>query len=139
MNYHSKSQYHDAFASMVKITLRDGDASEREIIFLEHLMYKLSLNEREYEFVMQNYMDYPITAPYSKDERIRALYELGKILNSDKGITGEDQNRWLGRVARSIGFEPNSIEEITFKAISLTEEEIDFEKFEKEIKRIQDS
>ena len=136
MNYHSKSQYHDAFASMVKITMRDGDASEREIIFLEHLMYKLSLTEREYEYIMQNYISYPITAPYSKGERIKALYELGKILNSDKGIPQEDRNRWLGRVGRSLGFEPNGIEEIVSKALSLTDGAIEFDKFESEIRTV---
>ena len=136
MSYHSKSQYHDAFASMVKITMRDGDASEREIIFLEHLMYKLSLTEGEYEFIMQNYMTYPITAPYAKDERIKALHELGKILNSDKTIEVEDQSRWLGRIARSIGFEPNGIQETISKALSLTKEEIGFDKFESEIRTV---
>ncbi|TAI47322.1 hypothetical protein [Flagellimonas allohymeniacidonis] len=136
MRYPFKGQYHDAFASMVKITLRDGDASEREIIFLEHLRYKLSLDEREYEFIMQNYMSYPITAPYSKDERIKALYELGKILNSDKTIEGKDQTRWLGRVARSIGFEPNSIGEITSEALSLTREDIEFDQFDTAILKI---
>ena len=133
MNYHSKSQYHDAFASMVKITMRDGDASEREIIFLEHLMYKLSLTEREYEFIMQNYMSYPITAPYAKDERIKALYELGKILNSDGTIEREDQIRWLERVGKAIGFEPNSMHEVSAKTLSLTKKEIDFDRFESEI------
>lgn len=136
MNYHSKSQYHDAFASMVKITLRDDDASESEIIFLEHLMYKLSLTEREYEFIMQNYSKYAITAPFSYEERIKALFELSKILNSDKRITGEDQKRWLGRIARSIGFEPNSIEDVVLKSLLLTEKEIDFEVFDKEIYNI---
>nr|WP_299170781.1 hypothetical protein [uncultured Allomuricauda sp.] len=133
MNYSSKSQYHDAFASMVKITMRDGDASESEIIFLEHLMYKLSLDETEYEFIMQNYMKYPITAPYSHDERIKALFELGRILNADERITGADQKRWLTRVGRAIGFEPNCIENISTRALSLTEEEIDFSGFNKEI------
>ncbi len=136
MNYHSKSQYHDAFTAIVKITMRDGDASEREIIFLEHLMYKLSITEQEYEFIMQNYMKYPLIAPYSKDDRIKALYELGKILNSDKTIKGEDQVRWLGRVARSIGFEPNGIQETVSKALTLTEGNLVFDKFESEIRAI---
>ncbi|NAS12530.1 hypothetical protein [Poritiphilus flavus] len=133
MNYHSKSQYHDAYASMVKITMRDGDASKREIIFLEHLMYKLSLTEEEYEFIMQNYMNYPITAPYAKDERIKALYELGKILNSDRTIEGEDQIRWLERVGKAIGFEPNYVHEVSAKALLLTKNKIDFDRFESEI------
>ena len=136
MNFYAKTQYHDAFAAMVKITLRDGDASEREIVFLEHLMYKLSLTEEEYEFIMQNYLHYPITAPYSKDERINALYELGKILNSDKSIEGEDQSRWLERVARAIGFEPNGIKQITAKALSLTERDIDFNKFDSALRSV---
>ncbi len=136
MNYYSKSKYHDSFASMVKITLRDGDASESEIIFLEHLMYKLSLDEQEYEFIMQNYMKYPISAPYSYEERIYGLYKLGEILNSDTRITGDDQNRWLERIGKAIGFEPNCIGEITSKALSLTKEEIEFDKFEAEIRTI---
>lgn len=136
MNYHSKSQYHDAFASMVKITLRDGDASEREIIFLEHLMYKLSLTEQEYEFIMQNYMKYPIGAPHSLEVRMEALYELGKILNSDQGISNDDRSRWLGRVAASVGFEPNGIQETVSKTLSLTEGEIEFDTFKSEIQTL---
>lgn len=136
MSYSSKSQYHDAFASMVKITLRDGDASESEIIFLEHLMYKLSLEEREYEFIMENYMKYPITAPYSYDERISSLYQLGKILNADTRITGDDQKKWLERVVKTIGFEPNASQDLTLKALLLTEEEIDFNEFNAQIRII---
>ncbi|WP_350286122.1 hypothetical protein [uncultured Croceitalea sp.] len=136
MNYHLKSQYHDAFASMVKITLRDGDASEREVIFLEHLMDKLSLNEEEYEFIMQNYVKYPISAPYAFDERIKALYELGKILNTENVMDENSKSRWLERLGKAIGFEPNSIEEVVAKAISLTKENIEFGKFNSEIQAV---
>ncbi|WP_350288994.1 hypothetical protein [uncultured Croceitalea sp.] len=136
MSYSSKSQYHDAFASMVKITMRDGDASESEIIFLEHLMYKLSLEEREYEFIMENYMKYPITVPYSYDERISALYQLGKILNADIRITGDNQKKWLERIVKTIGFEPNASQDLTLKALVLTEEEIDFNEFSAQIRTI---
>ena len=134
MKYYDKSQYHDAFAAITKITLRDGDATDSEIIFLEHLKNKLSITDKEYEHIAQNYLKYPISAPYTYDERINALYELTTIIKADEAITGESEKRWLERMGKAIGFEPNGIKEIVAKALLIMEKEADFEKFDRDLR-----
>ncbi|WP_298898322.1 TerB family tellurite resistance protein [uncultured Psychroserpens sp.] len=132
-NAHSKSQYHDAFAAIMKITFRDGNASEKEKLFLKHLANKLELSDAEYNTISNTYMSYDIVAPYLHQHRVSHFYNVVKVIHSDRSIEGEEQTKWLTRMATAMGFDPSNVKYIVAKSLDLFDDNCDFDSYKEEI------
>ncbi|WP_298902597.1 TerB family tellurite resistance protein [uncultured Psychroserpens sp.] len=132
-NAHFKSQYHDAFAAIMKITYRDGNASETEQLFLKHLSNKLGISENEYDTINNTYMNYDIVAPYLHQQRVEHFYKVVEVVYSDKYIDGDKQTKWLTRMATAMGFDPSNVKYIVAKSLDLFNDNCDFESYKEGI------
>ncbi len=134
----SRSAYFKAYAAIMKITLRDGDASEGEKDFLQSFGRKLEISSSEYFELVETYMDYEITAPYTYNQRLESLYKLAKIVYNDGDLSKELKEKWLKRIAIAIGFDPSNIKYVVAKSFDLLRnaKNLDMETYKEGIKSI---
>ncbi len=116
----SRSVYFEAFASIMKITLRDNDATDEEKAFLQHFGKKLGVTSSEYfELIDDNmYMKYEIKAPYLYNQRLESLYKITQIVDVDN-LSKAAKTKWLNRVAIAIGFDPSNVKYIVGKSLDM--------------------
>lgn len=129
----NQSEYYDAFAGIMKITLRDGQVSQEEKTFLKDLAAKLNISDDEYEDICQNYMSHTIIAPYTYNVRLENFYKVTEVIYSDKKISKKNQILWLERMGVAMGFNPNNIEYIVAKSLDLFKEGVTMEDYKKGI------
>ncbi len=131
-----ESTYHYQFGAVVKITLRDGQVSEEEKIFLSHLAKVLGISEAEYDHIMQNYLTYPLEPTTTHNERLESMYTLTKLISEDETISGEQQTLWLERMAKAIGFTPGNVKYIVAKSLAVINKGLELGTYKEEIKNI---
>ncbi|GAB5475648.1 MAG: hypothetical protein Mars2KO_37470 [Maribacter sp.] len=124
-----KNQYHNEFAALVKITMRDGDATESEKGFLSHLATKLGMSTSEYEGVMANYLSYPLETIPTNKMKLENLYTLTQLVCEDDSITGDEQKSWLERMGKGMGFTHQNVSYIADKSIKMMQEGADLDAF----------
>ncbi|WP_298754590.1 hypothetical protein [uncultured Psychroserpens sp.] len=132
----AKSKYFEAYAAVMKITLRDGDASEEEKGFLQVFGKKIGITSSEYFDISENYMSYKIIAPYTFDERKEALYKITEIIYGENLMFNSTRITWLERMAIAMGFDPSNVKDIVAKSLALIREGCDLESYKDEIKKI---
>ncbi|MDO5979545.1 hypothetical protein [Flavivirga spongiicola] len=134
----SRSEYFKAYAAIMKITLRDGDASEEEKDFLQSFGKKLGVSSSEYFELVDTYMEYEITAPYTYNERLESLYKLTEIVYNDDGLNKTLKEKWLKRMAIAIGFDPSNIKYVVAKSFDLFNDtkNLDLKTYKESIKNI---
>ncbi len=117
----ARSTYFEAFASIMKITLRDNDATDEEKSFLQHFGKKLGVTSSEYfELNDDNmYMEYEIKAPYLYSQRLESLYRITQILHEDDAISKLMKEKWLCRMGIAIGFDPSNIKYVVGKSLDM--------------------
>lgn len=130
------NQYHNEFAALVKITMRDGDASTSEKDFLKHLSSKLEMKETEYNDIMLNYLSYPLDTIGTHTKKLENLYTLTKLICEDDSIIGKEQKSWLERMGKGIGFTHENVHYIADKSIKMMKEGANLETFIQGIKNI---
>ncbi|WP_298511090.1 TerB family tellurite resistance protein [uncultured Kordia sp.] len=135
-NAHSRSQYHDAFSAIMKITFRDGDTTEDEKVFLKYLATKLGISDAEYKIISDNYMDQAIEAPYTYNERLENFYKVVQVIYEDKDIEGKNQSMWLERMAKAMGFNPSNVQYIVAKSLTLFRDGTDLAAYKEAIKNM---
>lgn len=113
----TNSQYFDAYAAIMKITLRDGDATNEEQQFLQRLGKKLGVTSEEYFELIESYLRYKITAPYTYDERLESMYRLSEIVYNDEILSNELKENWLQRMGIAIGLDPSYVANIVSKSL----------------------
>ncbi|TMM57071.1 hypothetical protein FEE95_11310 [Maribacter algarum] len=124
-----KNQYHNEFAALVKITMRDGDATESEKGFLSHLSTKLRMSTSEYEGIMANYLSYPLETIPTNKMKLQNLYTLTQLVCEDDSITGAEQKSWLERMGKGMGFTHQNVQYIADKSIKMMQEGADLDAF----------
>ncbi|WP_299212383.1 TerB family tellurite resistance protein [uncultured Aquimarina sp.] len=132
----SESTYHYQFGAVVKVTLRDGEVSQEEKTFLDHLAKVLGISGEEYDHIMQNYLTYSLEPTTTYNERLESMYTLTKLISEDETISGEKQTLWLERMAKAIGFTPGNVKYIVGKSLAVIERGIDQETYKEEIRNI---
>ncbi|MFI1743088.1 hypothetical protein [Thalassobellus sediminis] len=116
----SRSIYFEAFASIMKITLRDNNATDEEKSFLQHFGKKIGVTSSEYfELIDGNmYMEYEIKAPYMYNQRLESLYKITQIVHEDN-LSKTTKEKWLKRVATAIGFNPSNVKYVVGKSLDM--------------------
>ncbi|WP_299886885.1 hypothetical protein [uncultured Lacinutrix sp.] len=132
----SKSQYYDAYAAVMKITLRDNNASDEEKQYLQAFGKKLGITDSEYFEVIESYMEFDIVAPYTYNSRLENFYTLTTVVAEDHKMPHKDQVKWLGRMATAMGFNPSNVKYIVAKSLDLINAGKDMNAYKEGIKGI---
>jgi len=123
------------FSAIVRVALADGYSSVEEKTFLDKLAANLEISNSEYEEILENPTKYPINPPYSYNERLERLFDLGRMVYIDDEL-GEGQLQLLEKFGIALGFTPSNVEFIVRKALKLIEEKSDLDTFIYEMKNM---
>jgi uncharacterized tellurite resistance protein B-like protein len=138
-NFNSKKMYEtnrSHFANIVRLAKVDGVVKVEEHELLDRLAKRFGIEKKDYKEVFRNPEEYLIEEPLVTDEgRIKRLYNLTDIIFVDGEIVGDEVDL-LKRIAIDIGFNVDSIEKITDKAIHLIINNYSYDKFVTAIKKI---
>ncbi len=123
------------FSAIVRVALTDGSISTREKAFLDKLAVSLDITEEEYQEILENPLKYPINPPHLYVKRVERLYDLGRMVYTDKHL-GDRQEKLLKKFALRLGFTPGNVDYIVDKALKLIENGADLEEFIFEIRNM---
>lgn len=123
------------FSAIVRVALADGYSSNVEKTFLDKLAANLEISNSEYEEILENPTKYPINPPYSYNERLERLFDLGRMVYIDDEL-GEGQLQLLEKFGIALGFTPSNVEFIVRKALKLIEKKSDLDTFIYEMKNM---
>jgi hypothetical protein len=123
------------FSAIVRVALADGYSSVEEKTFLDKLAANLEISNSEYEEILENPTKYPINPPYSYNERLERLFDLGRMVYIDDEL-GEGQLQLLEKFGIALGFTPSNVEFIVRKALKLIEKKSDLDTFIYEMKNM---
>lgn len=123
------------FSAIARIALADGYSSVKEKKFLDKLAANLEISNSEYEEILENPTKYPINPPYSYNERLERLFDLGRMVYIDDEL-GEGQLQLLEKFGIALGFTPSNVEFIVRKALKLIEKKSDLDTFIYEMKNM---
>ena len=123
------------FSAIVRVALADGYSSVKEKTFLDKLAANLEISNSEYEEILENPTKYPINPPYSYNERLERLFDLGRMVYIDDEL-GEGQLQLLEKFGIALGFTPSNVEFIVRKALKLIEKKSDLDTFIYEMKNM---
>lgn len=123
-----KKRNEDHFAAIVRVAMSDGVINDAERAFLDRLATKLDITETDYKEILKDYKSHPINAPHSYDERLERLYDLARMVWADH-IEGENQVRLLEKLCIGLGFNPENVQYITDKALTLVHYEVSLDEF----------
>ena len=123
------------FSAIVRVALADGYSSTEEKTFLDKLAANLEISNSEYEEILENPTKYPINPPYSYNERLERLFDLGRMVYIDEEL-GEGQLQLLEKFGIALGFTPSNVEFIVRKALKLIQKKSDLDTFIYEMKNM---
>ncbi|BDB51944.1 TerB family tellurite resistance protein [Flavobacterium ammonificans] len=123
------------FSAIARVALADGYSSVKEKTFLDKLAANLEISNSEYEEILENPTKYPINPPYSYNERLERLFDLGRMVYIDDEL-GEGQLQLLEKFGIALGFTPSNVEFIVRKALKLIEKKSDLDTFIYEMKNM---
>ncbi len=116
------------FSAIVRVAFADEIISEQEKSFLDKLALNLEITETEYAEIMANPTKYPINPPYLHEQRLERLYDLGRMVHVDHHL-GDAQDILIKKFAVALGFNPDNVNYIVDKAMSLIDTKVDLDAF----------
>ena len=123
------------FSAIVRVALADGHSSTSEKAFLDKLATNLQISNSEYEEILENPSLYPINPPYSYNERLERLFDLGRMVHIDHHL-GDGQEKLLEKFGVALGFTPSNVGYIIHKALTLIDKKVDLDTFLYEMKNM---
>jgi len=123
------------FATIVRLALLDNKIDAKENELLKRLAVRLDITKNEFDAILKNPKNYPVSPPVSYDERLVCLYDLTKMLFLDKNPT-IDKTSMLDRIAVGLGFPIENVREIVKEAIKFFLKEPDIDDFKAVIKKV---
>ena len=123
------------FSAIVRVALADGHSSTAEKAFLDKLATNLQISNSEYEEILENPSLYPINPPYSYNERLERLFDLGRMVHIDHHL-GDGQEKLLEKLCVALGFTPSNVGYIIHKALTLIDKKVDLDTFIYEMKNM---
>jgi len=123
------------FSAIVRVALADGHSSAEEKAFLDKLATNLQISTSEYEEILENPSLYPINPPYSYNERLERLFDLGRMVHIDHHL-GDGQEKLLEKLGVALGFTPSNVGYIIHKALTLIDKKVDLDTFIYEMKNM---
>jgi len=123
------------FSAIVRVALADRHSSTAEKAFLDKLATNLQISNSEYEEILENPSLYPINPPYSYNERLERLFDLGRMVHIDHHL-GDGQEKLLEKLGVALGFTPSNVGYIIHKALTLIDKKVDLDTFIYEMKNM---
>lgn len=123
------------FSAIVRVALADGHSSAEEKAFLDKLATNLQISTSEYEEILENPSLYPINPPYSYNERLERLFDLGRMVHINHHL-GDGQEKLLEKLGVALGFTPSNVSYIIHKALTLIDKKVDLDTFIYEMKNM---
>jgi hypothetical protein len=123
------------FSAIVRVALADGHSSAEEKAFLDKLATNLQISTSEYEEILENPSLYPINPPYSYNERLERLFDLGRMVHIDHHL-GDGQEKLLEKLGVALGFTSSNVSYIIHKAVTLIDKKVDLDTFIYEMKNM---
>jgi len=125
----------DHFASIVRVAFSDNIISQEEKDFLDRLAHNLGISKETYLSIFKNYKLHPINPPISQASRIERLYDLARMVYADD-IKDAHEVTMLRKIAIGLGFQTETVSEVVNTSLKLVSDKVDFETFQKEMKRV---
>lgn len=116
------------FSAIVRVAYADDIITEEEKSFLNKLAVRLEITESEYAEILENPMKYPINPPYLHEQRLERLYDLGRMVHVDHHL-GDKQDVLIKKFGVALGFNPDNVNYIVDKAMSLIDTKVDLDTF----------
>ena len=116
------------FSAIVRVALADGKFAPEEKAFLDKLAVRLEISPEEYEEILENPSKYPINAPYLHEQRLERLFDLARMVHVDHHL-GDKQDLLLRKFGVALGFNPENVNYIIDKAMSLVDNKVDLDTF----------
>ena len=123
-----KSRNKGHFSAIVRVALADGEFAPEERAFLDKLASRLDISKEEYDEILENPLKYPINPPYSYEQRLERLYDLGRMVHTDHHL-GDKQLVLLRKLALALGFTSDNVDYIIDKAMKLIDQKVDLDGF----------
>lgn len=120
------------FANIVRIAYSDGVITEEEIIFLQKVAKKYSIEDDKFKEIIKNPDKFPTIGHLECLERIERLFDLLTMIKADHVVSVEEVSV-LSKITVGLAFPLHKIDEIVDRAIKIDLEEVDLEAFQKEI------
>lgn len=116
------------FSAIVRVALADEKFAPEEKAFLDKLAVRLEISPEEYEEILENPSKYPINAPYLHEQRLERLFDLARMVHVDHHL-GDKQDLLLKKFGIALGFNPENVNYIIDKAMSLVDNKVDLDTF----------
>jgi uncharacterized tellurite resistance protein B-like protein len=116
------------FASMVNLASVDGEINEKEKLVVDRFAHKLDISEQEYNMVMKNPEEFPISGYNSIEKRLEHIHDLFKIIFADNQIDKEEEEL-VKRYAIGLGFSSEMSEQIIKRSIQIFSGQLNFEDY----------
>jgi hypothetical protein len=116
------------FSAIVRVALADEKFVPEEKAFLDKLAVRLEISPEEYEEILENPSKYPINAPYLHEQRLERLFDLARMVHVDHHL-GDKQDLLLRKFGIALGFNPENVNYIIDKAMSLVDNKVDLDTF----------
>lgn len=130
-----KSRNRGHFSAIVRVASADGMISDQEKAFLDKLAFRLEISKEEYADILADPLKYPINPPYSYEQRLERLYDLGRMVHIDHHL-GDKQLVLLRKLALALGFRSENVDYIIDKAMKLIDEKADLDGFVLEMEQM---
>jgi len=127
-------QHITLLATLIKLSLADGQIDPKEWEVIQSVALKYGLNDPEGLKYLKKHVDkYSLDTPFSLDERLDQLYELTRLVFAD-GKADNNELKILRRAVISLGFPPEKADLIYEAAVDKFRSGTDKESFIRYIK-----
>lgn len=116
------------FAAIVNMATVNGALNTEEEKLLKRFATKLDIDEKEYQEVLENPVQFPINPPDGIEKRLERLHDLFRMVFADHSI--DDHERFLlEKYAIGLGFNAEQAKSIIERSIRIFQGGIDFEDY----------
>ncbi len=123
---HSRNLGH--FAALANIALSDGIIDSKENNLLKRFARRLDITDHEYEKVIKNPAQFPISPPNSAEKRLERFYDLFKMIFADDEI--DDEERVLiEKYAIGLGYNEEQAKKLINRSIEIFQGGIDLDDY----------
>ncbi len=122
-------------ANIVKIAKSNGKLNRDKIRLIKKIKKQLNINDLAYRSIIRKPELYPMNPPSNYQERIERLFTLVNVMLVDKD-TLDLSVTLLEKLAIGIGFPIQTHQEVVKEAVALVQQQVDFDTFEKNIKKV---
>lgn len=123
---HSRNLGH--FASIVSVAQADGKIGPEEEVLLKRFATRLDVSDSEYEKILKNPGQYPVSPSNSAEHRLERLHDLIRIVFADN-IVDDRERHLVEKYAIALGYSSEQAEKLISRSIEIYSGGLSFEDF----------